>query len=219
MTTEQRERRQGDPASPRSRVPAEHRVLGMDRRTFGLAAAALAVYLLWAWVVPRIDRSVPFADPVEAGDVVQVTPRVTMVPAVGWDLQGGLLVTDRTRSGQTTADTVVLVGDGVSFYAQPGPFDGTPAQLLDQATLITSTAGAKQGFRVVGERQTITTRSGLHGVAQGFRSTRSTGLIAAFVADEGIEVQVVGAPAQMTSQADEVYAMVDSLTEAPAGTR
>ena len=208
-------------ATPRtgSRVPAEHRVLGMDRRTFALAAVALAIYLLWAWVVPRIDQAVPFADPVDAGDVLQVTPQVTMVPTVGWDLQSGLLTTDRTRSGSTSASDVILMGNGISLYAQPGPFDGTPAQLLDRVSLITSTTLGKEGFRVVGERRTITTRSGLQGVTQEFQSTRNVGLVAAFVADEGIEIQVVGTPAQMTAEAADTDAMLASLTYTPEGSR
>lgn len=209
----------GVPA-PGARVPVEHRVLGLDRRTLGLAAFALAVWVLWAWVVPRINHSVAYDDPVRAGDVLQVTPRVTMVPAVGWDLQSGLRTTDRTLGGDTSAsDGVLLVGDSVSFYARPGPFDGTPSQLLDQITLITSTTQGKEGFHIVGDRRTVVTTSGLTGVAEGFESARVTGVVAAFVADEGVQVQVVGTPGQMTALAPEVEAMISSLTYTPAGAR
>lgn len=209
-----------DVTGPGWRVPVEHRVLGMDRRTVGLAAFALAVWVLWTWVLPRINSSVAYDDPVRAGDVVQVTARVTMVPAVGWDLQSGLRTTDRTLGGDTSSSAgVVLVGDSVSLYARPGPFGGTPSQLLDQITLITSTTSAKEGFHVVGDRRTVVTTSGLTGVAEGFESPRVTGVVAAFVADEGIQVQVVGTPAQMTSEAPEVEAMIDSLTYTPAGPR
>jgi hypothetical protein len=102
------------------RVPVEHRFLGLDRRTFPLAGAALAVWLLWAVIVPAIDDAVPWRDTVRPGDVLQLTDGVTMVPVPGWGLQSGLRTTDRTRSG-TTSEDVVLTTDGISFRVTSPP--------------------------------------------------------------------------------------------------
>ena len=106
----------------------------------------------------------------------------------------------------------MLVGDGIYLTARGGSFSGTPSELLDRITLITSTTNTKEGFHVVGDRRTVSTASGLTGVAEGFESARSIGVVAAFVADEGIQVQVVGTPAEMTAESSEVYRMIDSLT-------
>lgn len=50
----------------------------MDRRTFPLAIVALVVWAIWALVLPWINQAVPWNDPVRPGDVIQVTPTVTM---------------------------------------------------------------------------------------------------------------------------------------------
>src|SRR5690349_873276 len=115
-----------EPGIGRHRVPVEHRVLGLDRRSFPFAVGALAVWLL---LVPRVDDAVPWSDQVRPGDVFRVTDAVTMTPAVGWGVRSGLRTTDTTASG-TTSDDVVLVSGGVAFQITSGPWTGTPAQLL-----------------------------------------------------------------------------------------
>jgi len=40
------------------RVPVEHRFFDLDKRTIPFAAAAAAVWLLWAIVLPQIDERI-----------------------------------------------------------------------------------------------------------------------------------------------------------------
>ncbi|WP_370617168.1 hypothetical protein [Mumia sp. Pv 4-285] len=208
------------PVSSRHRVPAEHRFLGLDRRTFKYAAPAVVVYLLWAWIVPWVDSQVAWEDQTSTGDVIQIADEVTMTPQPGWGLISGLRTSDRTRSGELAADETVLVKDGVLFLVQQGPFDGSTRTLLRQIERINSTTADKGGFSVVGGPRPIATDSGLKGIAEGYQSQRNIGVTAAFVAgDTGIRVQVVGAPEAMTQQADDVEAMIQSITYPPEDAR
>jgi hypothetical protein len=43
-------------ARPTAELTGEHRFARLDRRTFPFAVVALAVWVLWAYVVPAIDE-------------------------------------------------------------------------------------------------------------------------------------------------------------------
>jgi hypothetical protein len=197
----------------RHRVPVEHRVLGLDRRAFPYAVSALGLWLFWVLVVPWVDSAVPWTDQVRPGDVLQVTDTVTMTPAVGWGVQSGLRTTDRTASG-TTSDDVVLVTDGVAFQVRSGPFTGTPAELLAQATVITGSITGGQEFRITDAATTVRTRAGDVGVLEGFSTARAEGLLAALVyGGDGLQVQVVGTQEQLAAHAREIDEMLSSFTD------
>jgi hypothetical protein len=94
------------------RVPVEHRFFGLDQRTIPFAAAAAAVWLLWAIVLPQIDERIAWDDPIRAGQRIQVTDDVTFAPAEGWGLLSGLRTTDVTSSGVRSAPLVALTNNG-----------------------------------------------------------------------------------------------------------
>jgi hypothetical protein len=198
------------------RIPVEHRFLGLDRRTIPLAAVALAVWLLWVVVVPAIDDAVPWRDVTRPGDVLQVTPTVTMTPAVGWGVQSGLRTTDRTAGGENSED-VVLVDGGVTFQVTSGPWTGTPAELLNQVTLITGTVVGTQNFRITQGATTIRTTDGDVGVLESFATPRVEGLVAALVyGGDGLQIQAVGTPEQLAAHAGDVQRMISSIGTAQA---
>lgn len=198
----------------RHRVPAEHRLLGLDRRTFVYAVPAVVVYLLWAWLVPWIDNQVPSDDPIRAGDVLQVTDRVTMTPSPGWGLVSGLRTSDKPRDGTVAMDQTILTKDGISFEVTQGPFKGSTRRLLRQIDRISTTTGDPAGFSVTGSPRPLTTDSGLRGLVEGFESQRNVGVSAAFVVDDtGIEVQVVGAPEAMKQRSSDIEDMLRSFTD------
>ena len=202
------------------RVPVEHRLLGLDRRTFPFAIVAVAVWALWTVVVPWIDDRVSWDDRVEAGDVMLVTPDVTFTPAVGWNVVSGVRAGDDSVVGEQSPPPVVITDGSVSLSMQAGPWDGTPAELLRQITKITTTIEGGDAFQVTALAGTVRTDQGATGVVEGFVSPRVTGQIAAFVFDgDGVEVQVVGPQDQIGARADEIGAMIASLATAgdPAG--
>jgi hypothetical protein len=195
-------------------VPVEHRFFGLDRRTLPFALAALAVWLLWTVVLPWVDERVPWNDTIAAGERIRLTDDVTFAPAPGWGLIRGLRTTDRTSSGQTSTGQVELTDDGVLFLAERGAWSGTPRGLLDQITKITSTEAGRDGFELSTRPTTIQTASGADGVLAGFKTPRSEGLIAAFVfGGDGLQIQVVGPPAQLADRGEEIGRMIASIRE------
>jgi len=204
---------QADVVGARRRVPVEHRLLGLDKRTLPSAVTALAVWLLWVVVVPAVDDAVPWRDVTRPGDVFQVTETVTMTPAVGWGVQSGLRTSDRTASGDTS-DVVVLVSDGVAFQITSGPWTGTPTELLNQITVISGTVTGGGSFRLTRGATTIRTAQGDVGVLEGFATPRVEGLIAALVYDgQGLEIQAVGAPEQLEAHAEDIGRMISSIDD------
>lgn len=199
-----------------ARVPVEHRLFGLDKRTLPYALTALAVFLLWTVVLPWIDNRVPWDDTIVAGDRIRLADDVTFAPATGWGLLSGLRTTDSTKSGQRSTQQVALTNDGVQFTAQRGEWDGTPRALLGQIGKITTTEAGPHGFELSTRATTVQTASGATGVVQGFRSPRVEGLLAAFVFDEtGIEIQVVGPPDQLAKHTDEIGRMLASIRQEP----
>ncbi|WP_328810456.1 hypothetical protein [Rhodococcus sp. NBC_00294] len=192
-----------------TRVPAEHRVLGLDRRTLLPALVVTGVFLLLTVVVPRIDTFIRWDDSVRAGERFALADTIDITPITGWSVESGFRLDEESTSQQTGELTVT--GDGVSVDVFPGSFDGTPAELLEQTDKVTTLANDPT-FRVVGDVTTLTTASGETGVMQPYSSVISDGLAAAFVIDgTGLRVRVYGPPAQMIASAADVEDMLASI--------
>ena len=96
---------------------------------------------------------------------------------------------------------------------QPGPWSGTAEQLLQQITR-TPTIGtsAEDKVRLVGDPVPITTHGGDSGAEQGFTTARGTGIAAAYVfGDEGVLIEVLGPPEQVTQHSPEIEDMIASF--------
>jgi len=198
-------------APGRERVPVEHRLLGLDRRSFPYALTVVGVFVVLTVVVPRIDDAVDWDDPVRAGDRLALTDSIAVTPPTGWDVEQGFRVAPDGRvdgSGQAS-----LSGDGVVVTLVPGDFDGTPAQLLAQVEKVTSST-RDPSFRVSGEPVTVTTNAGGTGVLQTYSSVRGDGVAAAFVLDgTGVEVTAHGPPAQLRAAGTEIADMIASIDD------
>jgi hypothetical protein len=196
-------------STPRERVPVEHRMFGMDRRSFPYALFVVAVFLVATVVVPRVNDAIHWDDPVRAGEQLALTDTIAFTPTTGWDVESGYRLGGGgsvVRSGQA-----VVVGDGVTFSVFPDTFDGTPAELLAQIQKVTSSTGDPT-FRVDGEPATIAIPSGDVGVIQTYSSVNGDGLIAAFVIDGiGLKITAYGPPAQMRAAADDIDDMLASI--------
>lgn len=68
------------PSKHRARVPAEHRVLGLDIRSLPPALFVMAVFVVLTIVVPRIDSSLAWDDPTEAGEQLALTDTIEFTP-------------------------------------------------------------------------------------------------------------------------------------------
>jgi hypothetical protein len=195
------------------RVPVEHRLLGMDKRTFPYALFVVAVFLIATVVIPRIDDAITWDDPIQAGDTLALTTDITLTPSVGWNLEDG----QRAGAEAGPGANVVLVHDAVTFAVAADSFDGTPTELLDQIAKVTSSTG-DPSFAVSGDPGTVTTTSGEVGVVQGYSSVNGDGIIAAFVIDgTGLKITAYGPPAQMTAAAPDLHDMIVSITAGTDG--
>ncbi|OZC52426.1 hypothetical protein CH286_02190 [Rhodococcus sp. WWJCD1] len=189
------------------RVPAEHRLLGLDRRTFPPALFVVAVFVVLTIFVPRVNAAIGWDDPVVAGEQLAITDTIVFTPATGWDVEAGFRAKDQgRRSGDAT-----IAGKGVTFQVSPDTFDGTPGELLDQVEKVTSRT-EDPTFRVDGDRTTLTTTAGETGVAQPYSSVTGDGVVAAFViSGTGVKITAYGPPAQMTAAVDDIQTMIASI--------
>ena len=197
------------------RVPVEHRLVGLDRRTLPFALVALAVWVLWAVVVPRIDAAVDFDREVRAGERVQLSDESSFAPAPGWGLRGALTTSDRPRTGARSVGEFTVVKDNVVLTVKLGAWSGTPRELLEQINRIsTTTRESDDAFTLSTRPTTLQTGSGETGVIEGYRSARNDGVIAAFVFDDvGIELQALGPRDQMAHHDEEIEQMLRSVRD------
>ncbi|WP_154796196.1 hypothetical protein [Occultella kanbiaonis] len=203
-------------STARRRVSAEHRWLGLDKRSFPYAIFVIVVFLIATVAIPRINNAIEWDDPVQAGEQLALSDTIAFTPVTGWNVESGFRVGEggsAVASGEAT-----IAGDGVTFDIVPDTFSGTPAELLAQIEKVTSRTGDPT-FRVEGEPITITTSAGDVGVAQTYSSVRGDGLVAAFVLDgTGLKITAFGPPTQMRAAAENINAMIASIRTTGAET-
>ncbi len=200
------------PPKHRERVPAEHRVLGLDRRSMPPALFVIVVFVLLTIVVPRVNSALDWDDPAQAGEQLALTDTIYFAPVAGWDVETGFRVIPGD-SDQKAGD-VSLAGDGVTFQISPDSFDGSSTELLDQVEKVTSRT-SDPSFRVEGDRTTVTTATGETGVVQPYSSIHGDGLAAAFVIDgTGLKITAYGPPTQMTAATEDIRDMITSIRTA-----
>ena len=161
-------------------MPVEHRLLGLDKRSFPYALFVVAVFLVATVRRPAGQRRDRWDDPVRAGEQLALSDTIAFTPATGWNVESGFRVGE--GGSAVTSGEATVAGDGVTFDVVPDTFDGTPAELLDQIEKVTSATGDPT-FQVDGDPATITTPAGDVGVIQTYSSVNGDGLVAAFVID------------------------------------
>lgn len=116
-------------------VPVERRWFGLDRRTLPAAGVVAGLILLWAVVVPVVNRVVPADYPrIRAGDRLDLGGGVTITPPAGWLVQGDVVGSTRTPAGGHTE-----VGQsGVVASVHVAPFNGDAETLLGRAEQLDS---------------------------------------------------------------------------------
>jgi hypothetical protein len=114
-------------------MPLDERVAGFDRRTIWPGLVLLVVWALWAHVMPWIDDQIEVDNPIVAGDVVDLGGgEVTFVPAEGWNLESGVLVSEGASASAVVPASAVLSSEVVSYSANSGNWEGTSTELADR---------------------------------------------------------------------------------------
>ncbi len=162
------------PEPPQGWVPVEHRLFGLDRRTFTPALIVLAIALLLGYGLPALNAAIPWHNEIRAGDLLDLGDGATAVPPVGWQLQSGTLT--GAAAANPTSLQVVLATGGATIALRGAAYGGTAEAFLDQVRRSEGTDAPA----IDGTRGTVTTTAGLTGVAQSTTSPSGDGLDVAF---------------------------------------
>lgn len=203
-------------------VPVEHRLFGLDRRTFRPAVFVLVVALLLIYGWQTLDAAIPWHNRIKAGDVLDLGNGATAVPPVGWQLENGSL-TGTTGTSPTSLNIVLATG-GASIVMAGAAFRGSASAFLDQVQR--SEAADQNQAAASGSRGTFTTASGLTGVVQSTGGPSRDELEAAFKMATGtaqaadaapaLLVRVSAAPGQLAQYQNAVTDLLRSINPGAA---
>jgi len=200
---------------PEDWVPVEHRLLGLDRRTFKPALIALGIALVLIYGLPALNAAIPWRNEIRAGDVLDLGAGATAVPPVGWQLESGTLTGSGAPANPASLQITIAAG-GASIEFRGTGYTGSAEAFLDQ---VERAEGNTPG--VDGERGTVTTAAGLTGVAQAGTGPGGDALDVAFkvpgpdqAADTApaLLVRVRTAPDQFEHYRDDVTSLLRSIT-------
>lgn len=201
------------------RVPAEHRVFGLDRRSLLPALVAIGIFVFWTILVPAVNGQLDYDDTTRSGDVFLIAEGITMDAEPGWGVESGLRTTDDT-AGNVPGEQVELTSGGVSLQVGSGPFRGDPRTLLSQIEKISAGSNDNEAFHVSGDVKPFQTNQGRRGLTQGYTTVDGEGVVAALVlGGTGVQVIATGPEVSLTSKADAVEKMIDSISFDPAAAR
>jgi hypothetical protein len=213
--TDVTDRPEASASPPEDWVPVEHRVFGIDKRTIAPSLAVLVLAIVLAGVLPAISDKVDYDEPITAGDVIDLADgKLTVVPPVGWNRTAGRLVGETPAASVGSSSEVVI--EDISVSIATGEFDGTADELLDQINKVNDKLDDPRGLGSAGERQEVTTESGLTGVAETFTGLDEKGITAAFVVEidgtsVGVQVVVRGSVESIADHVDEIDDMLNSI--------
>ena len=212
------------PAAPRFEpdggwVPADERLLGVDRRTIAPTLAVFLLVIVMSVVLPVINTRVPYHDIVRAGDVVELQDGVTFVPEAGWGITSGVRAGNAPLSGVYPA-TASVESRAVRFTVHTAPFDGDANKLLDQIVTTSEALNRGRGVRVASAHTTIVTDQGKQGAMARVTGPHSGGVIAAFVFNgRGVEAVATGPSDTGAEPTAAVFRMIRSIRAPGEGTR
>jgi hypothetical protein len=193
-------------------VPADKRLLGVDRRTIGPTAAILALVIAMSVVLPFVNAMVPYADIVKAGDVMALQGGVTFVPEAGWGITSGVRAGNAPLSGEYPA-TATVEDKAVKFTVHTAPFDGDANKLLDQIERTSDALHHGRGVQVAGAHTGIVTDQGKQGATARISGPHTGGVIVAFVFDGcGVEAVAVGPSDAGPEPTEAVIQMIRSIS-------
>jgi hypothetical protein len=189
------------------------RFAGLERRTLLPAVGVLAFALVLAYALPALDRAVPYRARVAPGDVFDMGLGVTLAPAAGWRIEGGILTREQPITPvDSIGGAVRIVRGDVAFEARTGPYDGDAAALLAQLERVQASDLRAGGYVRLGRPHAIRTRHGRHGLEQRYRGRKGVGVVAAYAFDRtGVELACFGKRLPFAAARDEVNAMLRSV--------
>lgn len=194
------------------RPPVDQRILGLDRRTFGLPLIAAAVAVLWLVVMPQINNAIHYDDPVTAGDALIVGAGTSMSPPVGWSIQSGIRAGGGSRAPGAGSAVTSVAGDGVTVTTQAGPFAGDAKALVNQVFDVDKKIAADKGFTAAKGGPSTVTLDGHNGVVRQYKSLTGEGAVLGFVkAGKALEIVISGDPGSLQRNSGKLGRMLASV--------
>ncbi len=200
-------------------VPADERLLGVDRRTIAPTLAVFALVTVMSVALPIVNATVRYDDIVKAGDVIELEGDVTFVPEAGSGITAGVRAGKAPLSGEYP-DTATVEDAAVKFTVHTAPFDGDADKLLDQIETTSEALNRGRGVHLTAAHSTIVTDQGKQGATARVTGPHTGGVIAAFVFEgRGVEAVATGPSDTGPEPTAAVFRMIRSISFPGEGKR
>jgi hypothetical protein len=165
-----------------------------------------AIVLVLAVGLPLVDSAVSTEHAATAGTTTHVGLGVRITPSSAWSVVPQR--NDQAHRAQFTRAGAAVTISGVSY----------PGSVQDAYDRLASTIDAEDGVQVASEPETITTTSGLVGIASSFAASSEQGYFAAFTAHGVLAVVIAESPpTAFHVVAGEMLQMIGSVEIAASG--
>jgi hypothetical protein len=181
-------------------------VLGLERQGLGWTLAIGAIALVLAVGLPLADSAVSTEHAAAAGSVTSVGLGVRITPISTWSVvpQGS----DQAHRAQFTRAGALLTVTGASYSSS----------LQSAYDRLASAIDAQSGLQVASDPQTITTTTGLVGIASAFAGSNEQGYFAVFTAHGVLAVVIAESPLTAFHVVDDdMVSMIGSVEIGAAG--
>lgn len=181
-------------------APVRRTILGLERQDLGWTLAIGAIALVFALGLPLIDAAVSTEHAAVAGSVTDAGLGVRITPVSTWSVVPQ--PSDRSDGARFTR-AGALVSVSSASYA------GFTQSAYDR---LASAIDAQDGVQIAADPETITTTSGLVGIASAFASATEQGYFAVFTAHGVLAVVIAESPlAAFHAVDDDMVTMIRSV--------
>lgn len=187
-------------------APVRRTVLGLERQGLGWTLAIGAIALAFAVGLPLADSAVSTEHAAVAGSVTDVGLGVRITPISTWSVvpQGS----DAAHRAQFTRAGALVTITSVSY-------SGSAQDAYDR---LSAAIDAQAGIQVASDPETVTTTSGLVGIASAFAGSAEQGYFAVFAARGALAVVIGESPlTAFHVVADDMVSMIGSVEIGAAG--
>jgi hypothetical protein len=181
-------------------APVRRTILGLERQGLGWTLAIGAIALVFAVGLPLVDSAVSTEHAAVAGSVTDVGLGVRITPVSTWSV---------VPEPSTGANGAQFTRSGALVTATGASYAGSVQDAYDR---LASAIDAEDGVQIASDPRTITTTSGLVGIASAFASATEQGYFAVFAAHDVLAVVIAESPqAAFHVVDDDMVSMIGSV--------
>jgi hypothetical protein len=181
-------------------------VLGLERQGLGSTLAIGAIALLLAVGLPLADSAVSTEHAAAAGSVTDVGLGVRITPISTWSV---------VRQASDAANRAQFTRAGALVTINSVSYSGSARDAYDRLSAVID---AQAGVQIASDAETVTTTSGLVGIASAFAGSSEQGYFAVFAARGVLAVVIGESPlAAFHVVSDDMVSMIGSVEIGAAG--